>query len=139
MDIAGRPEYDNLTVTTRSNGSKFNFSGDTPAGEMAASHQRLLNRQQVTFNDILPLLVNDFEPLVFGHYPQLYDSRKALIAAGAKAAPMTGSGPTLVGLFESESQARAAYDELCFRNEATCLLAHTLDTTDLLVCNEEVG
>ena len=136
FQVSTRWAYDNLTLTTRPNESKFNLSGDTPAGEMAASHQRLLNRRQVNFKDILPLLVNDFEPLVFGHYPQLYDSRKALLAAGAKAAPMTGSGPALVGLFDSESQARAAYDELCRRDDATCLLAHTLDTTDLLRSNE---
>ncbi|NIQ88085.1 MAG: hypothetical protein GWN93_02945, partial [Deltaproteobacteria bacterium] len=60
---------------------------------MTTSHQRLLDRRQLTLEDVLPLLANDFEPLVFGHYPQLHDYRKTLLAADAKAVAMTGSGP----------------------------------------------
>jgi 4-diphosphocytidyl-2-C-methyl-D-erythritol kinase len=127
--ISSRWAYKNLTLTTGPNGSKFNSSRDTSAGEMTASHQRLLDRQDLTFEDILPLLVNDFEPLVFGHYPQLHDLRKALLAAGAMAAPMTGSGPTLVGLFGSEREARTAHSELGLRDDVTSFVAHTLDTT----------
>jgi len=124
--------YENLTLTTRPNESKFNILGDTSAGEMTASHQRLLDRRLLSPEHMRPLLVNDFEPLVFGHYPQLHDLRQALLAAGAKAAPMTGSGPTLVGLFETEREARAAHDLLRHRDDATCFVAHTLDTTSLL-------
>jgi 4-diphosphocytidyl-2-C-methyl-D-erythritol kinase len=81
---------------------------------------------------VLPLLANDFEPLVFGHYPQLHDLKKILLAAGAKAVAMTGSGPTLVGLFGSEEEARAGHDLLCHRGDITSFVAHTLDTTTLL-------
>ena len=131
FQVSTRWAYENLTLTTGPNGSKFNLSGNTSAGEMAASHRQLIDRQHLNFEDILPLLVNDFEPLVFGHYPQLHGLRKALLAAGAKAAPMTGSGATLVGLFASESEARAACDELRHRDDVTSLMAHTLDTTAL--------
>jgi 4-diphosphocytidyl-2-C-methyl-D-erythritol kinase len=75
------------------------------------------------------LLVNDFEPLIFGHYPQLHEIRRALLEEGARAAPMTGSGPTLVGLFDSEEEARAAYDKLQSRDDVNSFLTHTLDTT----------
>jgi 4-diphosphocytidyl-2C-methyl-D-erythritol kinase len=44
---------------------------------------------------------------------------------------MTGSGPTLVGLFTSESEARAAYDFLSPNDEAEIYMAHTLDTGTL--------
>ena len=118
----------NLTLTSRANESKFNILGDTYAGEMAASHQQLLDRQGLVLEDILPLLVNDFEPLVFGHYPQLRDLKNALLAAGARAVPMTGSGPTLVGLFCSEEEARAAYYLLRRQEDTTTFVAHTLDT-----------
>ncbi len=124
--------YENLTLTTGPNGSKFNILGDTSAGEMTTSHQRLLDRRQPTLEDLLPLLVNDFEPLVFGHYPQLHDLREILLAADAKAVAMTGSGPTLVGLFGSEEEARAGHDLLCRRDDSTSFVAHTLDTTTLL-------
>jgi 4-diphosphocytidyl-2-C-methyl-D-erythritol kinase len=135
IQVSTRWAYENLTLTTRPNESKFNILGDTSAGEMTASHQRLLDRRLLSPEDMRPLLVNDFEPLVFGHYPQLHDLRQALLAAGAKAAPMTGSGPTLVGLFETEREARAAHDLLRHRDDATSFVAHTLDTTSLLASN----
>jgi 4-diphosphocytidyl-2-C-methyl-D-erythritol kinase len=132
FQVSTRWAYENLTLTTRPNGSKFNILGDTSAGEMTASHQKLLDRQQLDLEDIIPLLVNDFEPLVFGHYPQLHDLKNALLAAGARAVPMTGSGPTLVGLFPSEEKARAASYLLSRQEKVTTFVAHTLDTTDLL-------
>jgi len=129
FQVSTRWAYENLTLTSRSNGSKFNTLGDTSAEEMTASHQRLLGRRKLALEDILPLLVNDFEPLVFGHYPQLHDLKKALLAAGARAVPMTGSGPTLVGLFLSEEEARAAYYFLRHKEDIKTFVAHTLDTT----------
>ena len=131
FQVSTRWAYENLTLTSRANESKFNILGDTYAGEMTASHQKLLDRQGFALEDILPLLVNDFEPLVFGHYPQLGDLKYALLAAGAKAVPMTGSGPTLVGLFRSEEEARAAHYLLRRKEDTTTFVAHTLDTTTL--------
>jgi 4-diphosphocytidyl-2-C-methyl-D-erythritol kinase len=128
FQVSTRWAYENLTLTTRANGSKFNIPGDTYAGEMTTSHQRLLDRQELALEDLLPLLVNDFEPLVFGHYPQLHDLKNALLAAGARAALMTGSGPTLVGLFLSEEEARGAYYFLRNKENVTIFVAHTLDT-----------
>ena len=132
FQVSTRWAYENLTLTTGPNGSKFNILGDTSAGEMTTSHQRLLDRRQLTLEDMLPLLANDFEPLVFGHHPQLHDLKKTLLAAGARAVAMTGSGPTLVGLFHSEKEAHAAHDLLCHRDDITSSVAHTLDTTSLL-------
>jgi len=131
FQVSTRWAYENLTLTSRANGSKFNILGDTYAGEMTASHQKLLDRRGLALEDILPLLVNDFEPLVFGHYPQLHDLRNALLAAGAKAVPMTGSGPTLVGLFPFEGEARAAHYSLRRKEDVTVFVAQTLDTATL--------
>ena len=131
FQVSTRWAYENLTLTSRANGSKFNIPGDTYAGEMTASHQKLLNRQELLLEDILPLLVNDFEPLVFGHYPQLHDLKNTLLAAGARAAPMTGSGPTLAGLFGSEEEARGALYFFRQKEDVTTFVAHTLDTSIL--------
>ena len=128
FQVSTRWAYKNLTLTTSPNGSKFISPGETTAGEMTAPYQRLLDRPQLTFEDILPLLVNDFEPLVLGHYPQLHALKKELLTAGAEAAPMTGSGPTLVGLFGSEREAQMALGKFCCRDDVTCFIAHTLDT-----------
>jgi 4-diphosphocytidyl-2-C-methyl-D-erythritol kinase len=132
FQVSTRWAYENLTLTSRANGSKFNILGDTYAEKMTASHQKLLDRQGLALEDIIPLLVNDFEPLVFGHYPQLHDLKNALLSAGAKAVPMTGSGPTLVGLFRSEEEAREAHYLLRRKEEITTFVAHTLDTAKLL-------
>lgn len=128
FQVSTRWAYENLRLTTRSIGSKFNTFGESSAKEIAACRQRILDRQQLTLEDILPLLVNDFEPLVFGRYPQLHELRRALLAAGARAAAMTGSGPTLVGLFGSEREARSAHEMLRRREDVTCFVAQTLDT-----------
>jgi len=139
FQVSTRWAYENLTLTSRANGSKFNILGETYAGEMTASHQKLLNRQELVLEDILPLLVNDFEPLVFGHYPQLHDLKNALLAAGARAVPMTGSGPTLVGLFRSEEEAREAHYLLRPKEDVTTFVVHTLDTAKLLASRAELG
>jgi 4-diphosphocytidyl-2C-methyl-D-erythritol kinase len=120
-----------LTLTSRPNGSKFNILGDTDAGEMTASYESLTGRRKLALEDILPLLVNDFEPLIFGHYPQLHDLKNALLTAGARAVPMTGSGPTLVGLFCSEEEARGAHYFLRHKESVKTFVAHTLDTGTL--------
>jgi 4-diphosphocytidyl-2-C-methyl-D-erythritol kinase len=104
--------YEHLTLTSMVNDSILNTPGATAAGEATAYRRRLFGSRCSTLEGLLPLLVNDFEPLVFSHYPQLAKIRQALLAAGARAAPMTGSGPTLVGLFASEGVAQAAHDQV---------------------------
>jgi len=93
---------------------------------VTAYHQWLLGRQGLTLEDLLPCLVNDFEPLVFSHYPQLEEIRQALLAAGAQAALMTGSGPTLVGLFASEDEAKAGQNRVSGRLEIKSFVVPTI-------------
>ena len=50
---------------------------------------------------------NDFEPVVFGSYPVLEDIRNELLTHGARRALLTGSGSTMVGMFEESGAARA--------------------------------
>ena len=115
FQVSTRWAYEHLALTTKTNRSNLQGLGAIPAGEATAYRQRLLGRQCLTLEDLLPLLVNDFEPLVLSRYPQLEEIRQALLAAGARAAPMTGSGPTLVGLFPSEGAAKAAQDQVSHR------------------------
>ena len=131
FQVSTRWAYENLTLTSRANGSKFNILGDSHGGRLTASYQKLLDRQGLALEDLFALLVNDFEPLVFGHYPQLHDLKISLLAAGAQAVSMTGSGPTLVGLFRSEAEARAAHYLLRRKEDITTFVAHTLDTVTL--------
>jgi hypothetical protein len=119
-----------LTLTTAANASSIQGLGAISAGEATAYRERLLDRQPLTLDDLPPLLVNDFEPLLFGHFPQLGEIRRALLAAGARAAPMSGSGPTLVGLFASQAEARAARDQVSRRAGVVAFVARTLSEED---------
>jgi len=128
FEVSTKWAYENLTLTTETNGSKFYSFENIGSEEVDAYRQRLLGRQQLTSREVVPLLVNDFEPLVFGRYPQLIELKRTLLSAGARTVTMTGSGPTLVGLFDSEKKALTAYDVLCRADDCTTFLAHTLDT-----------
>ncbi|OAG27828.1 4-(cytidine 5'-diphospho)-2-C-methyl-D-erythritol kinase [Thermodesulfatator autotrophicus] len=50
-------------------------------------------------------LVNDFEKLVFKHYPELKKLKERLLDLGAEAALLSGSGGALFGVFKEEAQA----------------------------------
>jgi len=46
-------------------------------------------------------LINDLEIPVFQRYPEVKEYKKRIVASGASAALMSGSGPSLFGVFES--------------------------------------
>lgn len=52
-------------------------------------------------------LHNDLEEPVFNHYPEVKILKEALVGAGARAALMSGSGPTVFGLCADRDQAIA--------------------------------
>lgn len=53
-------------------------------------------------------MTNDFEPVVFAAHPELTDVRNRLLQAGARFAGLCGSGSSLFGVFDGETQGRAA-------------------------------
>ncbi len=66
-------------------------------------------RQGRDLGQIAGLLGNTFEELVFDRYPEVRRIKEDMIRFGAAGALMTGSGPTVFGLFEdNESLTRAA-------------------------------
>lgn len=58
------------------------------------------------------LLVNDLEPAAIGLMPEIGAARERLLAAGADFAGMTGTGPTVFGLFPGQESAEAAAKEM---------------------------
>jgi 4-diphosphocytidyl-2-C-methyl-D-erythritol kinase len=54
------------------------------------------------------LLYNDLESVTLGKYPFLCSIKESLLALGALGALMTGSGPSIFGVFDSEYKAREA-------------------------------
>lgn len=55
--------------------------------------------------------INDFESLVFSHYPELKDARDQLKRRGSIWAGLTGSGSAVYGIFDDEVTARAALSQ----------------------------
>lgn len=71
------------------------------------------------------LLHNDLETSTFSLFPDLTHLADALRAEGAAGVLMSGSGPTVFGLFGSEAEARAAAERLRARGEQWAVKAHS--------------
>ena len=65
-----------------------------------------------SLEELLPALENDLEPAARALRPELAAIADKLRARGARAALLSGSGPTLVGLFASPGAARAAAEAI---------------------------
>jgi 4-diphosphocytidyl-2-C-methyl-D-erythritol kinase len=55
---------------------------------------------------------NDFEPIIFAHYPVLQEFKEALLQTGAWYASLSGSGAALYGLYHDDQTAQIARDHL---------------------------
>lgn len=60
------------------------------------------------WQDLFGLLHNDFEPLVKGKHPVVEETKVQLLRCGALGVAMSGTGPTVYGIFEGEDLAREA-------------------------------
>lgn len=66
----------------------------------------------VKWPDLLPLVENDFAPVMEAEYRVLREIRLALGERGAEAAMLSGSGSTVFGVFADERSAQAAAEGL---------------------------
>ena len=66
--------------------------------------------------DIRRILENDLETVTSARFPIIDSIKRSLIDAGAEGALMTGSGPSVFGVFRSSREAQAAKNELLPRN-----------------------
>jgi 4-diphosphocytidyl-2-C-methyl-D-erythritol kinase len=69
-----------------------------------------------SIHDLANGLFNDLETVSIGMHPILADIKKRLMACGALGALISGSGPTVFGIFEKEQQAIAAQKALAGKN-----------------------
>jgi 4-diphosphocytidyl-2-C-methyl-D-erythritol kinase len=79
-------------------------------------------------NNLITGLRNDLEEVTLKIHPLLNQLKKKLITCGALGALMSGSGPTIFGIFETEKLALKAKEELATKMpEAwTIYLAHSI-------------
>ncbi len=67
------------------------------------------------WREILPLLRNDLEAVTIDSYPAVGLVKQAFHTRGADGVLMSGSGPTVFGIFENKAKQEAAYQELKVR------------------------
>ena len=70
-----------------------------------------------SIEDICSVLGNDLESVTIRSFPIIGEIKQRLLAAGARGSLMSGSGPTVFGLFEDETRARQAAHELLCEND----------------------
>lgn len=75
--------------------------------------------------EITELLCNVLEDVTFKIKPMLLEIKTELLKYGAQNVLMSGSGPTVFGVFRDESQAKKAVNALQLRN-TSIYIAHTL-------------
>ena len=72
-------------------------------------------------------MVNDFEPVVYAHHPELREIKRMLIESGARVSMLSGSGSGIYGLFDSEKKRDKALNTLEPGKEFRLLSAHFID------------
>ena len=93
FEVSTRWAYQNFILTKRH--FHFNLQGFVKTPE-----------------EISRLLWNDLEGVVSYKYPQIERMNKMLLSAGALGALMTGSGPTVFGVFSGKREAEKAFKKL---------------------------
>lgn len=66
--------------------------------------------------EVISRLQNDLEQVTIGHFPLIGEIKNRLLALGARGALMSGSGPTVFGVFDDKSAAETVGELL--RNES---------------------
>lgn len=64
------------------------------------------------FEELLEILRNDFEGVVFPKFPEIESAKSALQKAGAPGTLMSGSGSAVFGLFETKEKRDRAFEKL---------------------------
>ena len=75
---------------------------------LSAELEQVSRSGSISWDEVLPLMENDFEPALAASHPVLADLKAELCWAGAEAALLSGSGATVFGVFQDESRARRA-------------------------------
>lgn len=65
-----------------------------------------------TKRDVAKILSNDLERITIKEFPVIGEIKEAILAQGAIASMMTGSGPTVFGLFSDKNKLSKAYENI---------------------------
>lgn len=92
--------------------TKEAYSSFDNAGYIKKPHREemLLAAADGNFDEMLKLAANVFEQVI--EVPERVEIKKIMRESGAKLSLMSGSGPTVYGIFESENQAESCAEKL---------------------------
>jgi 4-diphosphocytidyl-2-C-methyl-D-erythritol kinase len=82
----------------------------------AGEYSYINNRLKKEIFDISQILENDLEEVTSASFPVIETIKKALLHAGAEGAMMTGSGPSVFGVFSFYNQALSAKQYILSQN-----------------------
>lgn len=92
--------------------TKWAFNQITPKQPLT-SLKSLINYSKIEIEDLMSFASNDFEKIVFDHFPEVKEIKDKMIEFDAVFSMMTGTGSTVWGMFDDEE---AAYQtELYFK------------------------
>lgn len=77
---------------------------------LAPALVKLMGRETLSWNEVVPLMENDFEGALAPTHPALAAIKTELLLAGAEGALLSGSGATVFGIFRDEATAVRAKD-----------------------------
>ena len=80
----------------------------TEVRPLSETHAALGKTSALSWENVLHVAENDFETAVFKAHPALHRLKQKLLAEGAEAALLSGSGATVFGVFRDETSARQA-------------------------------
>jgi len=91
--------------------------------------ERILASIPMTFrtvNDIAAIFSNDLETVTIPAFPVIDEIKKRMMKLGAAASMMSGSGPTVFGLFADKGSAENACEQFSENTEWIAVVAETL-------------
>lgn len=77
-------------------------------------------------SDICSILLNDLEPVTIGRFPVIREIKELLLEKGAAGVLMSGSGPTVFAVFETENDARKCHAEISGASTWFSTVTHTI-------------
>jgi 4-diphosphocytidyl-2-C-methyl-D-erythritol kinase len=101
---------------------------------LSNSVREIAGKTSVSWEELIPLMENDFEEVLASTHPMLGQIRAGLLSAGAQAALLSGSGATVFGVFNDESTAIRVRDR--FQNESGWWASAVQANSDALIRDE---
>jgi 4-diphosphocytidyl-2-C-methyl-D-erythritol kinase len=94
--------------------TKWAFKLITPL-HPSESLKSLVKKPRIAIEDLKRIASNDFEKIVFNHYPEVKEIKEKLLESGAEFSLMTGTGSTVWGIFDDQNS--AIESELFFKGQ----------------------